>query len=238
MVVEVFGVWSPEAYAFLRKMAGFVARHTGIETHVAAKQLFSRMSSILQRCNVRAILGRSNPNRERDDDPLFAEQWPCRVDDVVVEDGAGDAEDDESAAPVDAPSAVREETAIIGFLLRASGYDQQPREGEAPDLAAVAAPKPVAHAAVAHAAVAAPKQVVHAAVALTAVAAPTPLVHAAVAQRGEGATGLGEGPPLRINTFLFLLSNLGFVTFHVIRQNSDEASRMLFSVSSTPQEKQ
>ena len=241
MVVEVFGVWSPEAYAFLRKMAGFVARHTGIETHVAAKQLFSRMSSILQRCNVRAILGRSNPNRERDDDPLFAEQWPCRVDDVVVEDGAGDAEDDESAALVDAQSGAREETAIIGFPLRASGYDQQPREGEAPDLAAVAAPKPVAHAAVAHAAVAAPKQVVHAAVALTAVAAPTPLVHAAVAQRGEEATGLGEGPPLRINTFLQNKQEESFFshfTFHVIRQNSDEASRMLFSVSTTPQEKQ
>ena len=101
MVVEVFGVWSPEAFAFLLKMARFVARHTGIETHVAAKQLFSRMSSILQRCNVRAILSRANPNRAREDDPLFAEQWPCRVDDVVVENGAGDSEDEGTATWVE-----------------------------------------------------------------------------------------------------------------------------------------
>ena len=87
MVVEVFGVWSPEAYSFLHKLAGFVARFKGVETHVAAKHLFSRMSSILQRCNVRAILGRSSPQQAAEEEPLFAEQWSCRVDDVVVDDG-------------------------------------------------------------------------------------------------------------------------------------------------------
>ena len=86
MVVEVFGVWSPEAYSFLHKLAGFVARHRGVETHVAAKQLFSRLSSILQRCNVRTILGRLNPQQAAEEEPLFAEQWTCRVNDVVVED--------------------------------------------------------------------------------------------------------------------------------------------------------
>ena len=86
MVVETFGTWSPEAFGILSKMAGFLARHTGIETHVAAKRLFSRMSCILQRCNVRSILARSCPHRPHDDDPLFAEDWPCPVADVVVED--------------------------------------------------------------------------------------------------------------------------------------------------------
>ena len=93
MVVETFGTWSPEAFGILSKMAGFLARHTGIETHVAAKRLFSRMSCILQRCNVRSILARSCPHRPHDDDPLFAEDWPCPVADVVVEDPVELAQD-------------------------------------------------------------------------------------------------------------------------------------------------
>ena len=82
MIVEVFGVWSPEAYGVLAKMAAFVARHTGVETHVARKRVFSRMSCILQRCNVRSILARSNPHRASDDEPLFGEEWPCPIREV------------------------------------------------------------------------------------------------------------------------------------------------------------
>ena len=51
MVVEVFGVWSPEAYSFLHKLAGFVARFKGVETHVAAKHLSSLRSNTSPQAN-------------------------------------------------------------------------------------------------------------------------------------------------------------------------------------------
>ena len=94
MVVEVYGAWSPEAHAVLRKLAQFAALTSDRSDPVTARSIYQRLSVSLMHSTANAILGRRNP--DADDGNVSVATTTDGPDD----DDDDDADDIRSEGPV------------------------------------------------------------------------------------------------------------------------------------------
>ena len=62
LVAEVFGVWGSSAVGFFKQLVKMLASTTGMPFGETIVHFMQRLSVTLQRCNVRALLARLNPN--------------------------------------------------------------------------------------------------------------------------------------------------------------------------------